>query len=163
MVDHSDDRTITQNEVGMAFGEISSGIWRLAMTKLDRVFGPRRERTDEERQNGFSRGGGTNYPEAEERIREVLDKWDQITGFHPDRTDKKVRSVLKSAARDFVNAIGERPDLLEAAIGLMRKKGLVPSTPRSAISFARELKQGFLWDQVDPDSEGARRRYLKES
>jgi len=59
-------------------------------------------------------------------------------------------------AREFVNNVGERPDLVGPAIRYMQKNGLIIKSPRSLIAVALDLKR-----KPDNQSEAGRRRYAE--
>lgn len=100
----------------------------------------------------------TNWPHVEERIRETLDEWTDCQGFLPQ--DKHTKDKWKAGARDFVEALGEKPALLRKAwefyldIDWERRQYIVISTPRSLIEFARKVleNEAEMKKRRDPDN-----------
>ncbi len=102
----------------------------------------------------------TNFPHAEERIRDVLDAYADCQEYVP--RDKFRRKQWTAGARDFVDAHGEDGKLLKQAwelyldIDWVRRQSIIISTPRSLISFAQKVKDNKIEAEVrDPDSEQA--------
>ena len=105
----------------------------------------------------------TNWPYVEERIRETLDEWTDCHGYLP--TDKFTRTQWEAGARDFVEALGEKPRLLREAwefyldIDWERRQFIVISTPRSLINFARKVLEIEEYRKnEDPDNPDVRFR-----
>ena len=109
---------------------------------------------------------GTNFPQAEERIRDILDAFADCVEFIPD--DKFRRKQWLSGARDFADAHGEDGALLKRAWDLYmdipwdQRQRVIISTPRSLISFAQKVKDNKAERKLrDYDSEENRRRYVE--
>jgi len=113
---------------------------------LDDVFGPRED--DTETQNvGASQDvptertdKRTNWPAAEERIRGILDTWNELMQCWDWGPWERKRLV--AGARDYVDAVGSDIVVLRDAFIYNREHGLTQSTPRSCITQARRLTAG---------------------
>ncbi len=101
------------------------------MTELETWFGPR-QAIDK------AQAKPTQWPKAEERLRDILDTFCDVRGFMPSSPFE--RKQLIAGARDFVDSLGERPDLLREAMHdyHARGKGYMVATPRSLISWCRQ-------------------------
>ena len=134
------------------------------MSELERYF--ERLQTRTKPQNfapSTNQPGCTNWPDAEPIIREVMDEWTDCQGFKP--TDTFTKTQWESGARDFVNALGEKPKLLRKAwnyyldIEWERRQKILITTPRSLIGFARKILEIEAEEKKrDPDNESERRR-----
>ena len=70
-------------------------------------------------------------------------------------TDAYTKQQIVAGAKDFNLAIGNKPDLLLRALKKMKKNKMSIGSPRSCITFAREMLH-----TPDSDSEEARQKYL---
>ena len=86
----------------------------------------------------------------------VQDLCDTFWEFMGWGTDAYTIQQIVAGAKDFNLAIGNKPDLLLRALKKMKKNKMSIGSPRSCITFAREMLRS-----LDPDSEENRRRYLK--
>lgn len=106
--------------------------------------------------------GCTNWPHVEEMIREVLDEWTDCQGYLPN--DKHTKQQWEAGARDFVEALGEKPKLLRKAWELYldieweRRQTIIITTPRSLIGFARKVLE---IEEHNKDSDDPEVRYRK--
>ena len=106
---------------------------------------------------------GTNFPQAEERIRDILDAFADCVEYIPE--DKFRRKQWLSGARDFVGAHGEDGALLKQAWDLYmdipwdQRQRVIITSPRSLISFAQKVKDNKIEkDRRDPETSEARRK-----
>ena len=131
------------------------------MSELDKYF-PRLQNRSKPFIASSRMPGCTNWPHTEEMIREVLDEWTDCQGFMP--RDKHTRDKWESGARDFVEALGEKPRLLRKAwefyldIEWERRQRIVIETPRSLIAFARKVLE---IEAHNKDSDDPEVRYRK--
>ena len=88
------------------------------------------------------------YPAVEELCNVFLD-------FMEWNTDAYTKQQIVAGAKDFNLAIGNKPDLLLRALKKMKKNKMSIGSPRSCITFAREMLHS-----PDPDSDKARQRYV---
>ena len=93
----------------------------------------------------------TRWPHVEERIRGVLDAMVAEAGFMPSGY---LRDAWIAGARDFVNNVGEHPELVAPAIRQMQKAGLIIKSPRSLIAVALKMNR-----EPDNQSYAGRQRY----
>jgi hypothetical protein len=82
----------------------------------------------------------TNWPDAEERIRPILDKFDELQGGVIEMGAKKVRAVRRSAAREWLETFGTNLPLLEACYKKLKAGGMTVSTERSLINTGLDLR-----------------------
>ncbi len=108
----------------------------------------------------------TNFPNAEECIRDILDAFADCVEYIPE--DKFRRKQWLSGARDFVGAHGEDGALLKRAYELYmdipwdQRQRVIITSPRSLISFAQKVKDNKAECKLrDYDSEENRRRYAE--
>lgn len=101
-------------------------------SELDRWLGP-----TERSEMTMTKPKPTGWPNVEERLRAVLDVFCDTRDYKPDNPIE--RKQLIAGARDFVDSIGERPDLLREAMHdyQARGKGYMVATPRSLITWCR--------------------------
>ena len=85
------------------------------------------------------------YPD----VQELCDTFIEEMGWRPD--GYTIRQIA-AGARDFKQAVGNKPDLLLKTIKKMRNKGLDIASPRSCITIARKIVP-------DPDSPEGREKY----
>lgn len=97
---------------------------------LDDWFGPKPERS-----NDLS-ARPTLFPHCEANIRDLCDAFARETEWH---LDVYTRKTIMAGARDFYEAIGDRPDLLRDALRQMKRMTLSFSSPRSCITVARQI------------------------
>ena len=101
------------------------------MSDLDRWFEHARKTNDV-----TTPVGRTQWPKVEERLRKVLDTFCDVRGFMPSSPFE--RKQLVAGARDFVDSVGERPDLLREAMLYLQPRQIVVASPRSCISYCRD-------------------------
>lgn len=102
------------------------------MSTLDEVFGPR----------AVNQITGELYDtrawhDQPENIRGVLSEFFRVLGGNPEGKARRHHAV---AAREFVAAIGERPDLVEPSIEANLRDGLGVATLRSLVASALVMK-----------------------
>ena len=78
----------------------------------------------------------TNWPKAEERLRPLLDAWDDEMRY-PRWTPFERKRIL-AGARDFA-ALTCDPEVLREAMSRMRNHGLTLTSPRSCITIGRQV------------------------
>ena len=126
------------------------------MSELDKYI-PRLQNRPRQFVSSRMQTGCTNWPNVQECIRETLDEWTDCQGYMP--SDKHTRQKWEAGARDFVEAIGEKPRLLPKAWELYldieweRRQRIIIETPRSLIAFARKVLeiQKHNMDTDDPE------------
>ena len=84
----------------------------------------------------------------------VQDLCDTFWEFMEWNTDAYTIQQIVAGAKDFNLAIGNKPDLLLRALKKMKKNKMSIGSPRSCITFAREMTP-------DADSDEHRQKYLK--
>jgi hypothetical protein len=99
---------------------------------LDEVFG---ERNTADMPTIVTR---TNWPEAEESIRPILDKFDELQGGTPQ--SPKIRKERRGAAREWYAEFGINLDLLGACWEKLKDGGMTVATERSLIKTALDLR-----------------------
>lgn len=114
-------------------------------SELEKFFGPK----PEVEMPPVERSYFGKFPEMEELCNLFLS---EMEWGHDPYTVQQVAA----GGRDFILAIGNKPDLLLRALKKMKKNKMSIGSPRSCITFAREMLHS-----PDPDSEQNRRRYLK--
>lgn len=92
----------------------------------------------------------TNWPKAEERLRPILDALEETVGFSPQG---QLRQSWIAGAREYVDNVGLRSDLVRPVAEYMRDRGLVVKSPRSLIAIAMQ------WRETLKSGESARNRY----
>ena len=85
----------------------------------------------------------------------VQDLCDTFWEFMGWGTDAYTIQQIVAGAKDFNLAIGNNPDLLLRVLKKMKKNKMSIGSPRSCITFAREMLHS-----LDPDSDKARQRYV---
>lgn len=100
---------------------------------LDDFFGPR-----DPAKPGY-RAKPTNWPHAQERLRAVLDAFEEAVDYHPRA--EAVRTAWMAGARAFTDEFGEDGELVKRAYRKMMNAGLTVATPRSLITMARKLRK----------------------
>ena len=114
------------------------------MNDADRILGPKKHaEMPTTQRTHFAR-----YPDVQVLCDTFLEEMDFGTDLYTIRQ-------IAAGARDFKQAIGNKPDVLLHTIKKMRKAGLTIASPRSCISTARKMTP-------DGDSEEARQRYAWE-
>ena len=81
---------------------------------------------------------------------------DVFLNFMEWNTDAYTKQQIVAGAKDFNLAIGNKPDLLLRALKKMKKNKMSIGSPRSCITFAREMLHS-----PDADSEEHRQKYLR--
>ena len=112
------------------------------MGELEKWFGPKQKRPS-------ATAAPTSWPKAPEHLRSLLDKWEELHGYGVVPKKQLVNSAFRY--HEIVN--GSAP-LMARVYEYMKSKGLFRKDLGSLITIALEWK-----DDVDPDSEEARRRY----
>lgn len=79
----------------------------------------------------------TNYAHVEERLRPLLDAFQEEAGFEPG---KALRARWIAGARRYADICGTSPELLRQAIEHMRRVGLNVFSPDSCTKVAFSLK-----------------------
>jgi hypothetical protein len=110
---------------------------------LDDFFGPRQttdgsDMTNKPHKSGY-RAVPTNWPHAQERLRAVLDAFEEAVDYHPRA--EAVRTAWMAGARAFTDEFGEDGELVKRAYRKMMNAGLTVATPRSLITMARRLRK----------------------
>jgi len=114
------------------------------MTALDDVFGPGTESAT------IVTPRRTNWPRAEERIRPILDALEETMGFSPQG---QLRASWVAGAREYVDNVGMRADLVRPVAEYMRDHQLTVKSPRSLIAIALQ------WRETLKSGDAARNRY----
>ena len=113
------------------------------MTELDKHFGPKPDTPMPPAQpSHFGR-----YPAVQTLCDTFLEEMEW-------NTDAYTKQQIVAGAKDFNLAIGNNPDLLLRALKKMKRNKMSIGSPRSCITFARELLH-----TPDPDSEEGRKKY----
>jgi len=107
------------------------------MNELDKWF-PRDPNERKVTLEDLKQSGRTRFPRAEPNIRDLCDVFANETGWE---LDGHTRKVIVAGARDFEQAIGNKPSLLRGALLYMRTKRITFSSPRSCITIAREIER----------------------
>jgi len=84
------------------------------MTALDDHFGPSQISSEPAKQPVR-----TNWPHAPEHLRPILDKWEELVGFHPDAG--VVRRLWTKGANDWYEAFGLSLRLFEKSFRKLMK------------------------------------------
>jgi len=92
----------------------------------------------------------TNWPRAEERVRPVLDALEETMGFSPQG---QLRQTWIAGAREYVDNVGTRADLVGPVALYMQEHGLTVKSPRSLIAIA------LTWRDRMKDTDAARSKY----
>lgn len=79
----------------------------------------------------------TQWPNVEERLRGVLDAFQACAGFAPR---DQLRQQWIAGARNFVENVGERADLIAPAVDYMQKHDLLIKTPGSLVPVALKMR-----------------------
>ena len=112
-------------------------------SELDELFGPREEvEMPTAKPTHFGR-----YPEVQELCDAFLE---EMEWGH----DLYTIGQVAAGARDYVLAVNHDPALLIRATRKMKKEKMSIGSPRSCVTFAREMM-----NTPDPDSEAGRRKY----
>lgn len=104
--------------------------------ELDKWF-PRDPNARKVTVDDLRKSGRTRFAHAEPSIRDLCDVFANETGW---TLDQHTRKVIAAGARDFEQAIGNKPELLRQTIAYMRSKRITFSSPRSCITIARDLQ-----------------------
>ena len=88
------------------------------------------------------------------RYPDVQDLCDAFWNFMGWGTDSYTIQQIVAGAKDFNLAIGNKPDLLLRALKKMKKNKMSIGSPRSCITFAREMLHS-----LDADSDEHRQKY----
>jgi hypothetical protein len=101
----------------------------------------------------------TNWPHSPERLRPILDKWEELVGFHPEAG--VVKRLWTKGANDWYEAFGLSLPLMEKAFWKLMKScekspdTIRPSHPGALIKTA--LGEVFRPDKSDQE------RWLREN
>ena len=101
-------------------------------SELDDFFGPR-----ETTQGGELIVRRTNWPRAPERLRSILDAFEDVMGYHPQG---QLQQSWVAGARDYADNVGESALFVRAAAEYLQSKGLTVKSPRSLIAVAMQWK-----------------------
>ena len=80
----------------------------------------------------------TNWPNVEERLRGILDTFQECADFIPHEA---LRKQWIAGARNYVENVGERPDLIRPSIEYMQQRNLIIKSPGSLVTVALKLKR----------------------
>ena len=79
----------------------------------------------------------TSWPNVDVRLRGVLDAFQACAGFTPR---DRLRGEWIAGARNFVENVGERPDLIQPAVEYMRQRDMLIKSPGSLVTVALKLR-----------------------
>lgn len=79
----------------------------------------------------------TQWPNVEERLRAVLDAFQECAGFTPR---DRLRTEWIAGARNYVSNVGERADLIAPSVKYMQEHDMLIKSPGSLVTVALKMK-----------------------